>query len=255
MRKKNFHFYFGIFILIAENCFAQDPPPNDVNAVNLSGNSTDASKLASTPVNYYTGIPAISIPLYNYSHRNGLSLTVSLDYAGAGGVKVNEMPSPAGLGWYLNAGGAVTRTVRGMPDDIPTNGFLYSSAIPSDYRPNGTKYYHDSLDAEQDIFQFSFNGRSGKFFIGKNKQVAQVPLSKLNITYTTVSGNNTPISTFTIQTEDGVKYVFKDTEGQDITTTSAFGYNGVGYTTAWYLSMIIAPFNTEIGRASCRERV
>jgi hypothetical protein len=232
-----------------QSSFAQDPPPNDANSVALSGIGTAATKFASTPVNYYTGIPNISIPIYSYSHHNGLNLNISVDYAGAGGVKVNESPTNIGLGWYLNAGGVITRTVRGMPDDLPTNGFIYSAAIPSDYRPNGSKYYHDSLDAEQDIFEYSFNGRSGKFFIGKNKQIVAVPLSKLRIGYSALA--NSPITSFSIISEDGVKYVFSDMETQTNNTTAiAFGYNGVSFTTAWFLSQIISPMGTDTIRFS-----
>lgn len=236
-----------LFLMMAGiGSYAQDPPPNDANSNALTATATAASKMANTPINYYTGVPGISIPLYNYSHHNGLNLNVSLDYIGAGGIKVNEMATPSGIGWYLNAGGVVTRTVRGMPDDIPSKGFMYTGAIPADFRPNGYNYYHDSLDAEQDVFQFNFNGRSGTFFIGKNKQIVLVSLSKLRIGYTTTGGNNTPIASFYITTEDGTKYVFSDAETQSISNSDfKCGYNNVTYTTGWYLSQMIAPFGTD----------
>lgn len=250
MRKKlSFIVFIGITLLGNLPANAQDPPPNDANAVALSGNSNAADKLSNVPINYYTGMPSISIPLYAYSHHNGIALNISLDYADAGGVKVNEVPTVAGLGWYLNAGGVITRTVRGMPDDIANNGFLYSSAIPADYRPNGTKYYYDSLDAEQDLFEYNFNGRSGKFIIGKNKQIVPIPLNKLRVSYTTTGGNNTPIQSFTIIQEDGVKYVFNDAEMQTLGSTQyVAGYKGFAYGTAWYLSQIISPFGTDTVR-------
>ncbi len=225
---------------------AQDPPPNDANATIPSGVAGAANKMASVPINYYTGIPTISIPLFSYSQQNGLNMNIALTYSGAGGVKVNELPSSAGLGWFLNAGGVISRTVRGMPDDIPTNGFMYSAAIPSDFRANGTKYYHDSLDAEQDVFQYDVNGLSGKFYIGKNKQIVAVPLSKLRIGYTTTGGNNTPINSFYIITENGTKYVFNDTETQSINNAEfKCGYNLTNYTSAWYLSQVVAPLGTD----------
>jgi hypothetical protein len=43
-----------------------------------------------------------------------------------------------------------------MPDDVPGKGYLYSAAIPSDWRDSANKYYHDSLDAQQDIFSSVF---------------------------------------------------------------------------------------------------
>ncbi|MFI5185585.1 MAG: hypothetical protein ACHQF0_02605 [Chitinophagales bacterium] len=250
MKKKFRYIFLSIISIFLTIClFAQDPPPNDANAAGSGGIATAAGRLASTPVNFYTGMPDISIPIYHYTNRNGLSLSISLVYADAGGVKVNETPTNVGLGWYLNAGGVITRTVRGMPDDISTNGFMYASAIPGDYRPNGSKYYHDSLDAEQDIFQYNFNGRSGKFFIGKNKQIIAVPLSKLRIGYTALA--NSPITSFNIITEEGIKYVFSDIESEANTVLGiACGYNGATYNSAWYLSQIISPMGTDTIRFS-----
>src|SRR5947209_2306213 len=120
--------------------------PNFENAAQLSPNAGKSSELSSVPVDAFTGMPRISIPIYNYrGSSNGLNLNVSLDYF-AGGIQVAESPTSTGLGWRLNAGGVIVRTVRGMPDDEPQNGFMYSSAIPTDFRFNGTKYYYDSLD-------------------------------------------------------------------------------------------------------------
>lgn len=235
-------------LAILNSCSLYGQAPNDANFSTLSGAATAAIKQANTLVNYYTGAPNISIPIYQYSHPNGLRLNMSLDYIGAGGIKVNEAPSPAGVGWFLNTGGVIARTVRGRPDDIDANGYMYAPALPADYWPNAQKYYYDTLDAEQDVFQFNINGRAGKFFIGKNKQIVTVPLSKLRIGYTAAA--NSPISSFYIITEDGVKYVFSDTEYERINTdfiTNDFkcGYNNLNYTTAWHLSQVIAPFGTD----------
>ncbi len=234
--------FFGA--VICKTATAQSTAPNDANAVSLSGNATGADKFVSTDVNIYTGIPSISVPVYKYNGPNDLSMNISLDYF-AGGVKLNETATTVGIGWNLDAGGVITRTVRGMPDDYPVKGFLYDAALPADYRPNGTAYYHDSLDAEQDVFQFSFEGRSGKFFIGKNNQIVTVPLSKLRISYTTASSK---ITSFNIITEEGVKYVFNVTEtGYNTSTGNVFkcGYDNYNYTSAWYLSQVIAPFGTD----------
>jgi len=223
---------------------AQIDPPNDANSIAQTGIAGAAGRLAATPTNIYTGLPAISLPLYSYSHHNGLVLGISLDYL-SGGVQDNQSATPEGLGWMINAGGLITRTVRGMPDDVSSKGFLYNGALPSNYQPYGFQYYHDSLDAEQDVFQFNFNGRSGKFFIGKNGQIATVPLSKLKISYAIQSGG-TQINTFYVTTEDGVKYVFNDKEYEaDSLIYYKSGYNNQIYVTSWYLSQMIAPFGTD----------
>lgn len=239
-----FIFLLGTSIIV----FSQGAP-NLTNSANLSSMSEKASKLSSVPVNIFTGVPQVGVPIYSYDNpNNGLSLTISLDYF-AGGTQVAEAPTTTGLGWFLNAGGSITRIVRGSPDDIATTGYMYASSIPSDYRSNGDKYYYDSLDAQQDIFQFNFNGRSGKFFIGKNGQVVVVPTSKIKIIPITPTGSL--ITAFRIITEDGIKYDFNDAESTVITTdgvdSSLFrsAYSGVGYNTAWHLSRIISSFYTD----------
>lgn len=242
--KKNICISFSIFLGITGYCQLS---PNMENSAPLSPTTEAASKLSSIPVNFFTGVPNISVPIYSYSSStNGLSLGISIDYF-SGGTQVAESPTTVGLNWFLSAGGEIARTVRGMPDDYPTYGYMYASSIPTDYRSNGDKYYYDSLDAEQDIFQFNFNGRGGQFYIGKNGQILSVPSSKLKITYTTSSSS---LVAFRIITEDGVKYDFNDVESTTVTVNSPSstfyntGFSG-SYNSAWYLSRIISPFSTD----------
>ncbi len=244
---------FG-FACIAAVSFGQDAP-NLTNSSIATPNSQADSKAGNVPVNIYTGVPIISVPIYNFSNNSGIGLSVSLGY-NAGGIQVLESPSSTGLGWRLNAGGAITRTVRGAPDDKPSCGFLNTSAIPSDYRSNGSKYYFDTLDTQQDIFQYDCDGRSGKFVIGKAGQIVLIPDSKVKITYTTgsytgvdgtsVSGN---ITSFTVRTEDGTKYIFSTLEKtiirNDVNANFRSNYANQNYVSAWYLSSVISPFNTD----------
>jgi len=69
------------------------------------------------PVDYSTGVPKIDIPIYTIQ-GNKLSLPISISYH-ASGIKVYDVPSEVGLGWVLNAGGIVTRT---MMDNMDENG-------------------------------------------------------------------------------------------------------------------------------------
>jgi hypothetical protein len=236
-----------LFSVITIPALAQNDPPNDINQTPGSANGTAAGKWASTPINLYTGMPAISVPIYHYAHHNGLNLNVSLDYF-AGGVRMGENSTSAGLNWNLNAGGLITRTQRGAPDDVYPMGYLYTDTLPSDPTVNAHKYYYDSLDAEMDVFQFNFNGRSGKFYLGKNQQPFIVPLSKMKITVDTSFGFFGDILRIHITTEDGVKYVFQDMETVSMKsnpyTLSAYG-EPFFYGTAWYLSEMIAPFSPD----------
>src|SRR6059036_3887252 len=69
-------------------------------------------KFGDVPVSLYTGVPDISIPLFTAKGRT-LALPIVLKYH-AGGIKVEEIGSWVGIGWTLEAGGTITRTVRGL---------------------------------------------------------------------------------------------------------------------------------------------
>ena len=88
------------------------------------------AKQASLPVSYYTGTLSVNIPLWLVSGRR-LELPVEINYH-ASGIKVDEIPGRCGLGWSLTAGGAVTRLVQGLPDDLP-GGYLSNNGnfLPS----------------------------------------------------------------------------------------------------------------------------
>src|SRR5688500_8492689 len=138
---KRIIFSVSYLVAIFFSGHAQDVP-NSFNAALSNPASAKASQFSSTPVNIFTGIPNISVPIYSYSNAsNGLSLNVGLSYF-AGGVRVAESSAEVGLGWFLNGGGVITRTVRGRPDDLDQNGYIFSAAIPTDFRSNGNKYYY-----------------------------------------------------------------------------------------------------------------
>lgn len=93
-------------------------------------------KYADHPVNNYTGTPKIDIALFNIK-RGRINLPISLSYHGSG-VRVDEIASRSGMGWVLNAGGVITRTVpalrfiateegRAVPDG--SGGFKYEYAL------------------------------------------------------------------------------------------------------------------------------
>ncbi|HEY4151409.1 MAG TPA: hypothetical protein VGM41_20865, partial [Chitinophagaceae bacterium] len=238
-------YLFVLSILFTTYVYGQDAP-NAANATSGVGNAAAEAKFGAVPVNFYTGMPNVSVPIYNYgSAGSGLSWPVSLEYF-SGGIRVGESPGSVGLGWNFNATGAITRTVRGMPDDLPTNGFLYSSAVIADVNTYGNQYATDSMDAQQDVFQFNFKGRSGQFLIGKNKQIVQIPNTKINISYQVSSVDNSSIVSFRVVTEDGTIYDFATEETTKLTGSNfTFGYSGKSYGSSWWLTDVIAPFGTD----------
>ncbi|HEY0065851.1 MAG TPA: hypothetical protein VGB46_00765, partial [Flavisolibacter sp.] len=95
--------------------------PND-NIVPPSPEATAFSKYAEMPVSLYTGVPQITVPLWKLSDK-GLEAAVGLSYHAAGN-KVEDIAPRTGLGWTLQAGGTVSRVVRGQADEYPYYGFL-----------------------------------------------------------------------------------------------------------------------------------
>ena len=230
--------------------------PNYSNSALLPPTAAQASKMNSSSVNLFTGVPSISIPIHSFKSNSGIGMAISVDYSG-GGVQVSESPSIVGLSWYLNAGGIITRSVKGMPDDFPDSGYLYSGGIPADWRATGSKYYHDSLDSQPDIFQFNFPGGSGRFMFGKNGQIIVMPLSRIRIipAYFSSGVNNHMLESFRIITPDGVKYDFIDIDFTYVNIDQSFfppgytytpsAYYGKTFGVAWYLNRVISPFNTD----------
>ena len=64
------------------------------------------------PVSLATGVPQINIPLYEIK-LGSYTLPILISYH-ASGIKVDDVASTVGLGWVLNAGGAVSRTLSGI---------------------------------------------------------------------------------------------------------------------------------------------
>lgn len=232
-----------------------------------SPNASSLGKYGEVPVGYYTGIPNISIPLTTFKSRE-LELPITLNYH-AGGIKVEEVASWVGLGWSLNAGGVITRSIRGLPDDF-NNGYFNTrvtmNALGIKYKDyvgipdrwvfsdgNGLQedinMYEQILaqltDAEPDIFYFNFGNFSGKFFMNPNGSFVVAPQQALKIEQ--VSGT-AGVTRWTITTPDGTRYVFGTSLNAPSRTALEKTYNESTTTavTGWYLIEIISPNNDRI---------
>lgn len=143
-------------------------------------------------VDLYTGTVATSIPIYTYKDSD-FEIPISINYASSGFVP-NVPTGILGLGWYLNAGGCITREVRGIPDEravtiggITHYGYLlhhwnssenpkwdnvvaynnaedYSTAIPTILSSDG------KIETLSDIYHFRFGNHRGSFCLGPNRQ-------------------------------------------------------------------------------------
>lgn len=143
-----------------------------------SPNATALGQFGSIPVGYYTGVPEISVPIYELN-LNGKSIPVNISYH-ASGITVAQEASMVGLGWVLNAGGCITKEVNGWDDfsNSPT-GYYYNfnNTLPStnnfintdsDIFPQELYTYEQHMknqwEREPDMFHFNFAGFSGTMF-------------------------------------------------------------------------------------------
>src|SRR5882724_8859914 len=92
--------------------------------VPASPNVAALAKFGDYQVSHFTGLPEISIPIFEV--KNGsLSIPITLSYH-ASGIKPTDVASWVGLGWSLSGGGQVSRNVKGKPDEV--SGGFYTSA-------------------------------------------------------------------------------------------------------------------------------
>ncbi len=229
--------------------------------------SPNASSLsANTNVNLYTGTPGINIPLYTVS-TGKLSLPISLSY-NASGIKVDQIASWVGLGWSLNAGGAITRTVKGNIDELSTD-YCEGYLVTTDQTNLYERIASGEVDAQPDLYHFNVGGYSGKFFFTQSKEIRTVPKMPVKIEYNEAPVEDQElafeISAFTIITPDGIRYTYDKTE--ETTRTVSFDespeinyatnpekhWEGFSssleyetYYSAWYLTEISDPYGTNI---------
>lgn len=85
----------------------------------VSPNTASLGMYGHTPIGYYTGTPNINIPLYEIN-LDGKKIPITISYH-ASGIKVSQEASSIGLGWTLNIGGCITKTVLGGDDFKPNN--------------------------------------------------------------------------------------------------------------------------------------
>lgn len=247
-----------ILCCFMQHVFSQSGPYKDVSI--SSPTAASLGKYGDIPVNFHTGIPQISIPVYTVK-AGILQLPVSLGYH-ASGLKVQEPSGWVGAGWSLNAGGVITRSVQGAPDEKGTNaGATETNGYFSDYGYNNYLYLSGKQDwqafangykdGEPDLFFFNFGGYSGKFYFRDDRTPVIVPQEDLKIVADYSPAGNKSIQSFVITTPDGIQYFFGNSPG--ITgaapveiTNPVTAQNGLSTGTvisSWYLNKIASPDN------------
>lgn len=261
--KKNFLFFNLLLIFFSAQSQTQEPYKYMGTYTQPAPNVASLGKFVDYPVGYYTGAPQISIPLYNL--QDGAAKTaISLSYHPSG-IRVAELASWVGLGWAINAGGMITRSVRGGPDEgvVVSSTFIngyykdsgikkmillpypVSGVIPSNNndQENQTQFRGAITagkgDAEPDLFTFNFDGYGGKFVFDENRSPRLLTDQDIKIVV-----NSTDFSSWTITTPDATKYYFgeggKYEVNQILSSASGADANSTR-ASSWLLTRIVYP--------------
>lgn len=219
--------------LIIQSSYSQNRPWQITKQIDETGAGPEKSALSrniENPIDLSTGGVQFMVPLYEIKVGD-FSLPISLNYK-SNGFKVSEMASNVGLGWNLEAGGMIIRTVKGIRDEINYSGYtsdagslvyekLSDGQVTSPHinfddfldEFQTLMYTCDKIyDSEPDIYTFRFGSYSGSFVFDHHGEIHFIPQQNFKITPTRIGnsavGESDHILAFEIVTDDGVKYTF-----------------------------------------------
>ena len=231
----------------------------------MGPNTAALMKYCDHPQKKNTGIPRIKIPLHTIVYKD-IMVPITLEYHTLG-IRVEEESTWAGLGWYLSAGGVITRMVRGKNDlgiseqelGVKARGYPFELANPclDDCPDKEQENFHDKvcdgeIDTDPDVFFFDILGRRGKFLLTPghemNKDTIMIQLkSPMKMTAIFHIKDNQ----WEVKDQRGYRYIFATRE---ITESHRnyfdykfeshkilFKYYSDRATTSWYLDQIISP--------------
>ncbi|MEP1033463.1 RHS repeat domain-containing protein [Ekhidna sp.] len=215
---------------------------NSLQTMHPSPTAAALGKYGSYPVSGSSGLPSISIPLFEIQGQE-MTIPISLAYHGDG-VHVDEIASWVGMGWSLNAGGVITRSIAGFPDESGKGIFqLYKTqGFTPDSPANGYGLGWDMMyrlssglqKGEPDIYSYNFLGYSGQFFIDHNENIFHYNHSDLQIKRTINLGN---ISQFKVTIGDGTFLIFNAIETISLDAEGQGSYSDEEV--AWYLTRAV----------------
>jgi hypothetical protein len=235
--------------------FAQSPEDAnlDITQTVIPASPTVAAleQYAAIPVSKHTGVPNISIPLGAIQGKS-ISVPIQLSYH-ASGVKVSDYGSWVGLGWSLQGGGVISRSVNGLPDENLNGGYWNTNnPIPIwanlEETPSTLSYlntYYTRVfggleDTEPDVFTLIYPEGSATFMINKEGEVVFFPYKNIKIQLVKIANNK--IASFEVTAPSGNRYIFAEKEETVVLPDVG---NPRYYTSAWALTEIIAPNGLE----------
>ncbi|WP_420319186.1 hypothetical protein [Ekhidna sp.] len=207
-----------------------------------SPEAASLGKYAEQPVDLFSGRVKVEIPMFTVE-TGRIKLPISLSYHGSG-VKVEEIASRVGLGWTLNAGGVVTKSVVGFADHV----YAFESCPDGDYSQDRCEvvgYLRDDqgerityLDQGPDKYYYNFPGGSGGFYFEKGFNMKKTNFDNLLISPTI--SNYSPTK-FKIIDDNGIEYYFEEEEESFVLSMDLPIIDWYRFSSSWYLTKIYDP--------------
>ncbi|HKK75942.1 MAG TPA: DUF6443 domain-containing protein, partial [Saprospiraceae bacterium] len=225
-------YIIAIFLVTIFNGSLWSQPVNhQIGDVTMpSAEAASLGKYGDIPTNYFTGVSSPGIPI-GAIQQGPLAQSVSLSYHNSG-VKVAELASNVGLNWSLQAGGMISRTVNGLPDE-DAQGWLFRDVNETVLVENIS-----TVDTEPDVFSLSIPGQSYKFVFenqaGQNTSIMgkTIPESDIKI-YLIRDGG---ITGFKVVLTDGSVCYFGSYNGTNVVERNQTqGSTVIEQQTGWYL--------------------
>ena len=176
----------------------------------FSPNAAELGKYGRVPVNYFNGLPNITIPLTEIRAKS-YTLPIYLTYH-ASGNKPDQHPGWVGQGWTLHAGGCINRIIRGIKDEMTQEEFdannLQSYENPGYLyhidATQSTNWTHDLLhqkgllitqeDYSPDEYQINIDDIHASFYLSGNGTVGIVSRSDVDFEVSYVMCDQTMVN-------------------------------------------------------------
>ena len=232
--------YFGmmsILILVMNTVMSQPVNKEIDDYAPPAPNAAAMQKFFNIPVNPYNGTAGITVPITTIN-EGPIQVPIQVSY-NTSGIKAGELASWVGLGWYMSAGGSVTRTIVGLQDD-KINGYM-TNACENYYEDGNYDQLVSNVDCEADIFHIAMPGKSYKMLWAAHLDADggwyTYPRSDLKIKEHK-TGNT--IIAFEIRDTDGTIYIFGHdyVEYSQHSDNPQYGTGSSNYISSWFLKEI-----------------
>lgn len=259
-------FSFVIMLLPCSLLLSQQTP--GTVTISYPEVAREFQKYQGYPVSMATGIPDISIPLFDFKVNN-YTIPFSLNYHSSG-IKVGQDQGTAGCGWSLAPSFRITRVIHNRADEeyLVNTGEMKSAYNIHEVLASATIYnigtINDNIkylasisqhsptpqvafDTEYDVFTIQLPTCSGNFILQKNNntiQAVKINSNALRITPNTIGKD---LESFEVMDENGILYKF-GYYPKEMSSRKEYLEcpSGESHALSWMLYKIVLPDSGEI---------